>query len=162
MKLRRLVDDAGPIGWCHYCPGCRHMHCINVEQPTRPYPEFNYAGGVQWSFNGNVDRPSFTPSMLISTGGWKRPDGSEVPKVTLCHYVMTDGVINYCADSAHELKGQAVALPDLPDVYLEPAGKPRAKAKKRKSVKRERGAVVVQPTAMPFGHGYGTPSGRRD
>jgi hypothetical protein len=126
MKLHRLVDANGPVGWCHYCPGCRQTHCFNVEQPTRSYPEFGYAGGLKWSFNGNEERPSFSPSMHIQAGGWKRPDGSEVPKRTLCHYVLTDGMINFCADSAHELTGKTVPLPDYPERYLEPPPKPVA------------------------------------
>jgi hypothetical protein len=149
MKLHRLVGDSGPIGWCHYCPGCRHTHCFNVEQPTRAWPEFNIAGGVKWSFNGNLERPSFSPSMLIQTGGWKSPEGKDIPQRTLCHYVLSDGVINFCADSAHELTGRAVPLADYPQRYLEPASAPvREKGAKRVKATAARKPAPVAP-AMP-------------
>jgi hypothetical protein len=31
-----------------------------------------------------------------------------------CHYVLTFGVLHFCADSSHALKGLSVALPPLP------------------------------------------------
>jgi hypothetical protein len=76
------------------------MHGYAVEQPFR--------NGARWSFNGDGDRPSFTPSMNIGVGPF--PDG----RIERCHYFVTDGQIQYCADSTHAMAGQTVELPDIP------------------------------------------------
>lgn len=88
----------------HYCPACGHMHGYAVEQPFR--------NGARWSFNGNGDCPSFTPSMNIGIGPF--PDGH----IDRCHYFVTDGRIQYCGDSTHAMAGQTVDLPDIPEQQL--------------------------------------------
>jgi len=49
-----------------------------------------------------MDKPTFSPSLKIS-GGSK---GSEY----CCHLVVTDGVLNFCADCSHELAGKSVPM----------------------------------------------------
>lgn len=109
VKLRRVVD-----GFSHWCPGCEEVHFIRTSN-----------GPPCWAFNQNVDRPSFAPSVKITgvqtvvengrwTGEWKRgPDGKALP--CCCHYFLTDGVLIFQNDCTHQLKGQRVQLPDLPD-----------------------------------------------
>lgn len=75
----------------HWCPGCGRLHRINVNRP-------NEATGAQWGWDGNVARPTFTPSVSIVG----------------CHYFLRNGRIEFCADSTHALAGQRVELPDLP------------------------------------------------
>jgi hypothetical protein len=103
-KLRRYEG-----GYLHWCPGCEESH---------PLPD-------GWKFNGNLEAPSFQPSFKHEgwqrvfedgkwTGEWKRDAaGNTVPYV--CHYILTDGVLNFCGDCTHPLVGQAVPLPDLPE-----------------------------------------------
>ena len=122
--LQRLVDEAGPVGWVWWCPGCKHPHVFNVEQPTKPHPETNYPGGYQWSFNGNHEAPTFTPSLVISSGGWKRPDGSEVPKIVLCHSIVTNGQVTFCGDCRHDLVGKTVPMEPYEDQWMPPAVPP--------------------------------------
>jgi len=81
----------------HWCPGCEKAHAIYVSSPAK----------AVWTFDGNVDAPTFSPSVRIS---WNWPDEPE----TICHYFLTAGQLNFCADSTHELSGQTVPLPDLP------------------------------------------------
>lgn len=88
----------------HWCPACNQMHDYAVEQPFR--------NGARWTFNGDGDRPSFTPSMNISVGPFR--DGS----IKRCHYFVTDGRIQYCGDGTHSLAGQTVDLPDVPGEVL--------------------------------------------
>jgi len=101
-------------GFAHYCPGCEEMHYIQTKAPR--------ANGAQWSFNGDVDKPTFSPSMRI-TGTYDITDDEHArimrgepftPKPYCCHYVLTAGVINYCGDCTHALVGQSVVLPPLP------------------------------------------------
>ena len=61
-----------------------------------------------WAWNGDMERPTFTPSLLVNKNH---------PEVT-CHLFLTDGMIQYCGDSHHALKGQTIPLPELPDKYL--------------------------------------------
>lgn len=91
-------------GYLHWCPGCKHAHHIWVGAATGP----------NWTFDGNVDAPTFNPSVRVSTPA---DPAENMPEVTDCHYFLHGGQINFCGDSAHELKGQTVPLPPFPDDY---------------------------------------------
>lgn len=96
----KLQHDADFGLWGHYCPGCKSIHEIAVEKP--------FPNGARWSFNGSLDSPTFTPSINI---GWATSEGA--PK--RCHYHLTAGQIKYLGDCTHELRGQTVPLPDIPE-----------------------------------------------
>lgn len=117
--LRKTVD-----GYAFLCPGCKSVHCIWVDsRDIRP--------GAQWSFNGNVDKPTFQPSLLIK---WTEPAAIDdiellnqqtaevragridrIPKVDrVCHSFITDGNIQFLGDCTHELANQTVPIPDFP------------------------------------------------
>lgn len=91
MKLRK--SELEGQGYWHFCPGCGFEHRL---------PD-------TWTFDGNLDAPTFTPSFAHTWGleHIGRPN-------KLCHYIITAGQINYCTDSTHSLAGQTVAMPDLP------------------------------------------------
>lgn len=76
----------------HWCPGCGMMHMIHIHTPNQQ--------GAQWTFNGNVDLPTFTPSINV---------------VGYCHYFITEGKLIYLDDCVHALKGQVIDFPDIPD-----------------------------------------------
>ena len=88
-------------GYGHWCPGCDEMHFIAVERPL--------ANGAQWSFNGDLEKPTFTPSVKISI------PGAGENAVECCHYFIKAGQIEFCADSTHTLAGQILPLPPFPD-----------------------------------------------
>jgi hypothetical protein len=85
-----------------YCPGCREVHSLNHS----------------WKFNGDIIRPTFTPSILV----WRDaiPDAierfKEYRKPYHCHSFITDGRIQFLSDCTHDLAGQTIDLP-LFDVY---------------------------------------------
>jgi hypothetical protein len=85
--------------WLHWCPGCKTLHEIAVDTP--------FSNGARWRFNGDLDAPSFTPSVNIANG--PSSDG----RVTRCHYFITAGQIAFCGDCTHGLVGRTVALPEL-------------------------------------------------
>lgn len=85
-------------GYIFYCPGCKEAHHYWTK-PER---------GHVWAFNGNVERPTFTPSLRL----FETDNGVEH---TICHLFVTDGQIIFCGDSNHDLKGKTVPLPELPD-----------------------------------------------
>ena len=101
-----LVKRTGyhfPVGnstYAHWCPGCASMHDFAVEQPFR--------NGAKWTFDGNVEKPTFGPSMNIHIG----PD--EEGKTDVCHYFLKDGKVQFLGDCTHALKNQTVDLPEVP------------------------------------------------
>lgn len=89
-------------GWMHWCPGCEGMHAIAVEKP--------FDNGAKWTFNGDHDKPTFNPSVKI--------DFRVCGEQRVCHYFIREGVIEFCGDSTHALKGQHVPLPLIPEREL--------------------------------------------
>lgn len=118
-KLRKV--EGGHIAF--WCPGCGTSHQIGVEAPAR----------VVWGFNGNGDRPTFTPSIFVRgvriEGGseeieriidsYKLPEEREAMLAdrrinTVCHSFVTDGRIQFLGDCTHALAGQTVEMPEWP------------------------------------------------
>ena len=84
----------------HWCPACGQMHGFAVDQPFR--------NGARWTFNGDGNCPTFSPSMNIAVGPF--PDG----RLERCHYFLKGGQIQYLGDCTHAMAGQTVDLPDIP------------------------------------------------
>jgi Family of unknown function (DUF6527) len=110
-KLRDATNFDGTVKRVlHWCPGCEEVHAINIGNN----------GGPVWTFNGDYERPTFSPSILCFTT-YDEGDDENDPKPlpagqrrTLCHYFIRDGKIEFCGDSPHALAGQTVDLPDWP------------------------------------------------
>lgn len=102
-KLRR-----GETAYFHWCPACDERH---------PLPD-------SWAFNGDLVRPSFTPSFKHTRHKYDSytPEGRGIGerRTVTCHYILTDGVLNFCTDCTHALAGHAVPLPDLPAEARDP------------------------------------------
>ena len=96
--LRRTgsTTSGDPGGYAHYCPGCDGMHVFAVDEP--------FPNGARWTFNGNLEKPTFSPSMNIGND-W-------------CHYNLTDGELRYTTCRGHNLGGQTLPLPELPRLPL--------------------------------------------
>lgn len=111
-KILRFSEGGGVMFWC---PGCDGAHSINVGDGSGP----------RWNWNENVDKPSFTPSILAQGETWIPPVTSEnyskwectpweqTKVATVCHSFVTDGQIQFLSDCTHELAGQTVPLPDF-------------------------------------------------
>jgi hypothetical protein len=101
-----------------WCPGCKTAHSISVAP-----------GG--WGYNGNAEKPTFTPSVLVRSGHYahgetpgncycdfaeRHPEAAKDCKFKCfrCHSFVTDGQIQFLGDCTHELRGQTVPLPDFP------------------------------------------------
>jgi hypothetical protein len=99
LSKRLAMLDGEPTIWC---PGCRNYHSFAVNKP-------NVIGGRdhRWSFNGSADRPTFSPSYHQIIDGR-----------TSCHLFLTDGTLQFLADSAHALAGQSMPLPEYSYVDL--------------------------------------------
>jgi hypothetical protein len=85
-----------------------------------------------WAFNGDHDKPTFTPSVLVTNGhfasSWKKGDpcwctfNAENPGKTSficirCHSFVTGGQIQFLEDCTHALRGKSVALEPFPSSY---------------------------------------------
>lgn len=84
-KLRKLAGGS----WAFFCPGCREMHRF----------------GPRWSFDGDVARPTVSPSILV--------DGFINEAPVRCHSFIRGGRIEFLSDCAHKLAGQTVELPEV-------------------------------------------------
>ena len=101
-------------GFAFWCPGCQDMHVIPVT------------GARAWGFNGDVDRPTFHPSIRVRckltekdeagrwTGEWVRDEQGN-PVDSVCHSFVENGQIRYLEDCTHALAGKTVGLPAIPD-----------------------------------------------
>jgi hypothetical protein len=96
-----------------WCPGCDDVHTIGHEGPEA------------WTWNGDLDRPTFSPSVLVHMtkwhgtfeeyGRWTRPTHNVEPGAeATCHSFVTDGRIQFLGDCTHHLAGQTVDLPEWP------------------------------------------------
>jgi hypothetical protein len=87
-----------------YCPGCKRGHGFDSR----------------WSFNRNLERPTFQPSLLVR--GVEQITDEEAerilagehikPRPFVCHSFVTDGKIHFLNDCTHELAGQTVKMED--------------------------------------------------
>lgn len=83
------------------CLGCNTEHDI----------QHGAANGPNWGWNGSLERPTFTPSVLVTYNGLDAGRDGAPPAV--CHSFVTDGRIQYLGDCTHRLAGQTVDLPPL-------------------------------------------------
>lgn len=107
-KMRRVgsADGYTAGGLAHWCPACNSMHAFAIDGKN--------SSGAQWTWDGNVEAPSFSPSMniIINPKGHKHHNPN--CSTDVCHYFLKGGVIEYLGDCTHALRGQKVPLPELP------------------------------------------------
>lgn len=119
MSRGKLVTDGEgkPYGVRINCPGCGDHHVL----PTT-------AGhGARWTWNGDLERPTFSPSLLVTSGHYAK--GRETPDPAgcycnadedfgpwacyRCHSFIRDGRIQFLSDCTHAMAGQTVDLPEV-------------------------------------------------
>ncbi|QLL11687.1 DUF6527 family protein [Pseudomonas chlororaphis] len=113
LRLSRILATAADGSLWFECPGCKQMH--SIQHGSGP--------GPRWGWNGNVDTPTFTPSILVR--GAQRvteeehailmAGGHVEPRPFVCHSFVTDGRIQFLGDCTHALAGHTVDLPDWED-----------------------------------------------
>lgn len=103
------IIEGGRLGF--WCPGCKEMHVV----------------GAGWEFNGDYDRPKFTPSILVRgyrvsaegkamiARGESPPAGQRYPgSEVVCHSFVAGGRIQFLSDCTHALADQTVDLQPCP------------------------------------------------
>lgn len=102
-----------------WCPGCGESHWLTVGPSHVP--------GTNWGWNGDVEKPTITPSLLVRSGHYvpgagkahcwcnPAPDGKEWGfKCTHCHSFIENGQIRFLNDCSHELAGETVDMVPFP------------------------------------------------
>lgn len=109
-KLRN-VEDGGLTFWC---PGCDMAHRVWVGT----------GNGPRWTWNGDAEYPTFSPSILVqwdqaeppvtleNLEEWKRNAWHQTKIHKVCHSFVIDGRIHFLSDCTHALAGQTIDLPD--------------------------------------------------
>lgn len=93
-KVHPYKDGAEDIAiYVFFCPGCKYDHPFRIKPQD---------GMPAWSFNNDVNKPTFSPSLLVFKDNPEKR----------CHLIMTDGMIQYCSDSFHELAGKTIECPE--------------------------------------------------
>lgn len=92
------------------CPGCDAGHYIRTVEANDYLPDEQGAKPI-WGFNGDLDRPTFTPSILTWWPIYE--NGIEIGREKVCHSFVTDGRIQFLSDCWHSLKNQTIELPEI-------------------------------------------------
>lgn len=112
-----VYGAGGCSNFMFFCPGCGERHDMPLNPAEHP----------RWEWNGSVERPTLTPSLLIRSGHYvpghegddcwctynaEHPDAPAPFSCYTCHSYITEGRIQFLADSTHALAGQIVDLPE--------------------------------------------------
>lgn len=90
-----------------WCPGCDSAKGIPIPaEDGSVQPD-----GPTWTWNGSLDVPTLSPSILQEESG-------AVPR---CHSYVTNGQWQFLTDCTHQFAGQTVDMVPLPD-WLCPGG----------------------------------------
>jgi hypothetical protein len=118
--LRHGRSPDGQLFLSFWCLGCDEVHSVKIAEDGKP----------GWSWNASAERPTFGPSILVTSGHYtpgfphgaepdcacnyneRYPDEDPWPwPCSRCHSFVEDGNIRYLGDCTHRLAGQIVALP---------------------------------------------------
>ena len=99
MPIRPCLDTNDKrSGYLVDCPGCDAHYIRTVPEDGQPV----------WTFNGNMDKPTFSPSVRSR---WDYDQETKQFK-QVCHFFLIDGIFEFCSDCTHELAGQKVPMPE--------------------------------------------------
>lgn len=102
-KIFLLQDDADELSYGFYCEGCKCSHWFRVRYKTFTRESVNRPPNIAlWSWNGNFEKPTITPSI----------DCNRSSPELRCHSIVTDGMIHFLNDSYHDFKGRIIPLVD--------------------------------------------------
>ena len=85
MSNRNKFYQESESWWMFQCPGCESLHSVDAR----------------WTFNGDLESPTVSPSILVRGG----------EKDFNCHSFIRDGKIEFLSDSTHSLAGQTIEIP---------------------------------------------------
>lgn len=89
------------------CPGCAEEGGSGINM----LPVNTNVVSPEWSWNGNLKKPTLFPSILTNGGSETKP--------YRCHSYLQDGVFKFLDDCTHSLAGKDVEMLDLPDWMMD-------------------------------------------
>lgn len=128
-RAKIVVDSDGRFfGIEINCPGC-HRHVLRVNwTPSGMEQSPNDEKRPVWGFNGNLERPTLTPSIAMRRGHYadgtppadcwvckRAQEPGHRTSCCICHSFVRDGRIQFLPDCTHALAGQTVDLPEIPE-----------------------------------------------
>lgn len=120
MKSQLRTVKHGDVSYqalAFVCPACIEMvggsglHLLAVNPNSsgaRLLEARSQINKPMWNWDGNLEKPSLSPSILTHSG----KDGR-------CHAYLRAGVMKYLDDCTHSMKGKQVPIPDLPSWFVE-------------------------------------------
>lgn len=115
--LSRVLRKVAGNALSFWCPGCNMAHMVRHGDGPGP----------RWTWNGNAETPTFSPSVLLQWDQWVPPASTpeilarinsgeivQTKEPRVCHSFVTDGRIQFLGDCTHHLAGQTVDLPEWP------------------------------------------------
>ena len=109
LYISRWYRDDGIASLDAFCPACDMTHGFRVNLGDSVMVHEN-----PWDFNGDYDRPTFSPSMFANRDFWATPHHPS------CHSYLENGIWRYLPDCSHQYAGQELALPyPDPDMSFE-------------------------------------------
>lgn len=104
--LDRVADGSMVMFWC---PGCLNFHGVWLRGHGDKNPH-----GASWDWNGDLVRPTFSPSILVRVGPFSpnaKPHGMDPnTRMIVCHSFVREGRIEFLTDCTHAMAGQTVDL----------------------------------------------------
>lgn len=88
MKLKHRKSSEGDI-YTFWCVGCAETHSFVVPPKDSPVKG--------WEFNGDFDKPTFSPSLLYRK----------------CHLFLRDGIVEFLSDCRHRYAGRKIPIEDF-------------------------------------------------
>ena len=111
MKIARREfkydEQPGCVGYWVFCPACESSHRFLVEFPPDP--------AQVWTFDGNEESPTFSPSLLVEQRRWRESEQRWIDN--RCHSYLEAGVWRFLNDSTHAMAGQKVPMVEFPENY---------------------------------------------
>ena len=109
-KMKAVSWKSEPTTYRIFCLGCNSYHFVPTQKPNRVSKD------GAWEFNGDLENPTFIPSLLIRWGNkvptYEHLDENEYGG-GICHSFITNGKMIFLGDCTHYLAGQTVELPQL-------------------------------------------------
>ena len=110
MSKIQKESTSDRVSYAFYCPACETVHRVTDG----------------WQFNGDFDKPTFSPSILVRSGHYlpehsgscwctfneAHPDNPVAFKCGVCHSFVRDGQIEFLSDCTHHLAEKTVEIPD--------------------------------------------------
>lgn len=100
MNVIRVAEIEFIMRAAMFCPACKMLLTLPIHKTENAQQD-----GPGWAWNGSLESPTLTPSILTV--------GGPVDKRTRCHAYITDGNWVFLDDCTHEYAGKTVPMVQL-------------------------------------------------